>query len=26
VNVVDAKTGALLAQYDKDGRVWKRVR
>jgi hypothetical protein len=26
VNVVDAKTGALLAHYDKDGRVWKRVR
>ena len=26
VNVVDATSGALLAQYDKDGGVWKRVR
>jgi hypothetical protein len=26
VNIVDTKTGALLAQYDKDGRVWRRVR
>jgi hypothetical protein len=26
VNVVDAKTGALLAQYDKNNGAWQRVR